>query len=68
MEVTRAPNRGSSGFALIVTLALMILLAVVAVGLLNLSTSTLRFIGRRKNQTIELSCAFFAARQPYPCR
>lgn len=46
MEVTRPPNRGSSGFALIVTLALMILLAVVAVGLLNLSASTLRLIGQ----------------------
>ena len=36
------PNRKLRGFALIVTLSLMILLTVVAVGLLSLASVTLR--------------------------
>jgi hypothetical protein len=42
MNTAEYPNRRFKGFALVVTLSLMILLTVVAVGLLSLSTISLR--------------------------
>ncbi|MEO8616129.1 MAG: hypothetical protein ABI600_13375, partial [Luteolibacter sp.] len=42
MTFPRTPKRGNKGFALIVTLSLMILLTVIAVGLLSLASVELR--------------------------
>ena len=42
MTKTSYPNKPDMGFALVVTLALMVLLALLAVGLLSLSAVTLR--------------------------
>jgi hypothetical protein len=49
---TRALTKRNRGFALIVTLSLMMLLAVVAVGLLSLATITLRQAGLVSDQVI----------------
>jgi hypothetical protein len=45
------PERGKSGFALVVTLSLLILLTILAVGLLSLSAVTLRASGQANAQT-----------------
>jgi len=45
------PNRSNSGFALVVTLSLMVLLAILAVGMLSLSAVSLRSSGQANAQT-----------------
>jgi hypothetical protein len=59
MKTTHKKNR-EAGFALIVTLSLMILLTVIAVGLLSLSTITLRATSQGASQAIANSNARMA--------
>lgn len=56
----KLPRRKPRGFALIVTLSLMILLVVVAVGLLTLSTLSLRSAGQGKSMSVARSNARLA--------
>ena len=57
--ILRRPDSGR-GFALVVTLALMILLSVVAVGLLSLSAITLRSSSASSSMDLAKANARFA--------
>ena len=50
LEMTDLPPRHRRGFALVVTLCLMVLLTVIAVGLLTMSASTTRATSSEQTQ------------------
>lgn len=60
MKPTRKPRRAPGGFALIVTLCLMVLLTILAVGLLTLSSVSLRASGAGSDLAVARSNARLA--------